>query len=142
MSSTHVLKDLRSPRDFFTMWHSDENRDHPEAILVHQSLAYLYLGGEPQVEFVEKTDAYRLTAELPELQQDDITVRVEGDRLYVIVEWPETADMSASSQAIRPYRTFARRFQLDEPVEAEDLSMAYRDGVLTVYVPKLVSSQA
>ncbi len=142
MTSVHAFKSLRSLSDSFTMWHSDGRGDHPEAILAHQSLACVYPHGEFQIEFVEKTDAYELIAELPGLQQDDITVRVDGDRLSILGEWPETTDIIGSSQLIRPYRAFSRQFQLDEPVEADAISMIYTDEVLTVYVPKLGASQA
>ena len=137
MRSSFASKGMRSPSDFLDLWHVDDNADGLESPLAHHSLAYVYPGGEIQVEFVEKTDAYWLRAELPGLQQDDITVRVDGDRLSLHAEWAESAGMGASSPLHRPYRAFARQFKLEEPVEANDWSMTYTDEVLRVRVPKL-----
>ena len=142
MTYPYTSTGMRSLSDVFTMGYADDIGDHLEAVLAHQSLVYVYPDGELQVEFVEKPDAYWLMTELPGLQQDDITVRVDGDRLSVLVEWPETTDVSGSTPLIRPYRAFARQLQLDEPVDADAISMTYTEGVLAVCVPKRVSSQA
>ncbi len=142
MTDACAPKGMRFLSDFFTMGHADDKGDHLKAVLAHQSLVYVYPGGELQVEFVEQTDAYWLIAELPGLQQDDITVRVDGNRLSVLVEWPETTDVSGSPQINRPHRAFSCQFQLDELVDADSISMTYTDGVLSVCVPKLAASQA
>ena len=91
---------------------------------------------------IEQTDAYWLIADLPGLQQDDITVRVDGNRLSILVEWPETTDISGSSQLVRPHRAFSGQFQLDELVDADAISMTYTEGVLSVCAPKLAAAQA
>ena len=136
MTRAYALKGMRSLGDFHRMGYPNDSMNSHESVLAHQTVSHIYPEGELQVEFVEKTDAYWLIAELPDIQQDDMTVGVAGDTLSILGEWPEETAASGSTQLIRPYRAFARQFRLDEPVEAEALSMTYSDGVLAVSVPK------
>lgn len=142
MTSVHALENIHSLSDGFTTWYADDERAYPETILAHQSLAYVYPDGEVQVEFVEQANAYWLVAKLPGLQQDDMTIRVDDNQLSIFGEWPDITDVSDSPRLVRPHRTFARQFQLDEPVDADAISTTYQDEVLSVYVPKLAVSQA
>lgn len=142
MTQTYALKGMRSLGDFRTMWNQGNNPGRDDSILAHQTMAHIYPEGDFQVEFVEKTDAYWLIAELPNIQQDDVTMQVNGDVLAIVGEWPEEATNRDSAQLIRPYRMFARQFRLEEPVEVEAISTTYTDGVLAVCVPKLAPSQA
>jgi HSP20 family molecular chaperone IbpA len=141
MTQGYALKGMRSTNDFDTMWHN-QGGDNQGAILAHQTVAHIYPEGELQVEFVEKINAYWLIAELPDIQQDDITICVDGDVLSILGEWPEEVAMRGSAKLIRPYRSFARQFRLDEPVDAEAITMTYTDGVLAVCVPKFAQPQA
>ncbi|WP_179131615.1 Hsp20/alpha crystallin family protein [Candidatus Entotheonella palauensis] len=140
MTYAYALKGMRSLGDFHCMWYPNDSMNPHESVLAHQTVSHIYPEGELQVEFVEKTDAYWLIAELPDIQQDDITVGVEGDTLSLLGEWPEEAAANGSAQLVRPYRAFARKFQLDEPVEADAISMTYSEGILAVCVPKQVPS--
>jgi HSP20 family molecular chaperone IbpA len=142
MTQTYALKGMLSTGDFHTMWHHHNSMEQDESILVHQSVSHIYPEGELQVEFVEKIDAYWLIAELPDIRQDDITIQVNGDVLSILGEWPEEAVACSSVPCIRPYRSFARQFRLDEPVDDGAISMTYTDGVLAVCVPKLAPLQA
>ena len=142
MIQANVLKGMRSTGDFLTMWYDAENMDQQGAVLAHQTVSHIYPEGELQVEFVEKTDAYWLIAELPDIQRDDITIRVEGDMLSIHGEWPEATSDSGSVQVDRPRQAFARQFKLEEPVEADHISVTYADGELAVCVPKMVSATA
>lgn len=142
MTQRYALKGMRSAGDFDTMWHSNDSLDNHEAILAHQTVAHIYPESELQIEFVEKIDAYWLMAEMPDIQQDDITIRIDGQNLSILGEWPETASTCGTGKPVRPYRAFARQFNLDEPVDADAITMTYTDGVLAVCIPKLTSSQA
>jgi HSP20 family protein len=142
MIQAQALKGLRSLGDFRTMWNQGNSPDRDDSILAHQTIAHIYPEGELQVEFVEKADAYWLIAELPNIQQDDVTIQVNGEVLSIVGEWPEEATARDSAQLVRPYRMFARQFRLEEPVEAETISTTYTDGLLAVCVPKLAQAQA
>ena len=141
MTQTYGVQGMRSMSDFDTMWKQSDGMDQNDAILARRPMAHLYPEGELQVELVEKTDAYWLIAELPGMQQDDITIQVDGEILSIIGEWAQEATIGDSAQRMRPCRGFARRFRLDKPVETDTLSMTYADGVLTVCVPKLAPVQ-
>jgi HSP20 family protein len=139
MTQAYALKGMRSLGDFRTRY---DSADCDDSILAHQTMAHIYPEGELQVEFIERTDAYWLIAELPNIQQDDVTIQVSGEVLSIVGEWPEEATACDSAQLVRPYRKFARQFRLAEPVEVEAISTTYTDGVLSVCVPKLARAKA
>ena len=141
MTQAYALRGMRSLGDFRTMWNQGNSAGCDASILAHQTMAHIYPEGELQVELIEKTDAYWLIAELPNIQQDDVTMQVSGAVLSIVGEWPEEATAHDSAQLVRPYRMFARQFRLEEPVAAETLSTTYTDGLLAVCVPKLAPSQ-
>ena len=136
MTQAYALNGMRSISDFEAMRQDGENG----AILTHQSVSHVYPAGELQMEFVEKTEAYWLIVELPDIQQDDITIRVDGNVLTILGEWPE--DASGSAQLVRPQRAFARQFKLEAPVQADAIMMTYSDGELIVCAPKLEAAPA
>ena len=136
MTQAYALNGMRSMGDFEAMWREEEKG----AILTHQSVSHTYPAGELQMEFVEKTEAYWLIIEMPEIQQDDITIRVDGDVLTIHGEWPETD--SGATQLARPQRAFARQFKLQAPVQADAITMTYTDGELIVCAPKLEAAPA
>jgi HSP20 family protein len=142
MTQAYALKGMRSLGDFRTMWNQGNSVGRDDSILAHQTMAHIYPEGELQVELIEKMDAYWFIADLPNIQQDDVTIQVSGEVLSIVGEWPEEATARDAAPLVRPYRMFARQFRLEEPVEAETISTTYTDGLLAVCVPKLAPSQA
>jgi len=130
---------MRSTGDFDAMWHEMAQTDKRVWTTAHVSLPDLYATWEPCIEFSERDDAYRLRAELPGMQRDDITVECRDGMLTVR---GEQTIASASDRAVprikHGYRAFARCFVLSEPVEEHAMAITYTQGVLTVHLPKVV----
>jgi HSP20 family protein len=97
-------------------------------------------GAWPQIEVEETDREYRVTAELPGLQEKDVELLVWDDVLTIRGEKrAETAD-PARAFSERVYGRFERRIGLEGADEA-GTKAAFRNGVLTVTVPKSAQSR-
>jgi HSP20 family protein len=92
----------------------------------------------PPVDIQETEDAYRLTAELPGLTKDDINITLENNVLRLTGERKLEKDVKKESyqRVERTYGTFARSFSLPHQVDGDKVEAAFKDGVLTITVPK------
>ena len=90
-----------------------------------------------RVDVKEQADAYTLEAELPGVKQDQISLTVDNDVLTIAadmnVEKKEEKESYLYSE--RRYGHMSRSFNL-EGIHQEDISAEYKDGVLTVRLPK------
>jgi len=96
----------------------------------------------PNVDIFDTPDEVLLVADLPGADAQGIDVSMESGVLTVQADVPaRTAGASARSIA-QEYGVggFHRRFRLDESIESSAISAEYRDGTLTVHLPK--SAQA
>lgn len=86
----------------------------------------------------EEDDRYILEADLPGCSRQDVDVVVENDCLTITAHRHETRESSRDSGYLRRERawgSFSRSFDLSR-VEAEQITAAYNDGVLTLTLPK------
>ena len=93
----------------------------------------------PAVDIYENADRdVVVKAELPEMKRDDIKVRVENDVLTIEGErkFETQVDEEKYHRIERGYGTFRRSFSLSANVDASKVSADYRDGVLTVTLPR------
>ena len=99
-------------------------------------------GGErawtPSVDVYETRDELVVKAELPGLSQKDIQLSITGDMLALRGErrWEEESNQPQYLRTERWYGKFERTLPLPFPVQADKVRAGYRDGVLTVTLPK------
>ncbi|OGW82422.1 MAG: hypothetical protein A2Z83_03720 [Omnitrophica bacterium GWA2_52_8] len=94
----------------------------------------------PNVDFQENEKSYVVRADLPGLDKDKINVTVRGNVLTlqgVRESGSETQDEDQGYYAQeRSYGSFARSIQLPGPVDETNIQADYKEGVLTVTLPK------
>ena len=97
----------------------------------------------PRVDVREETDGYHLEAELPGLTEQDFTVNVEGNLLTIASQREQESEREEHGYVIRERRAgaFKRSFALPQDVAADQISARYREGLLTVTVPKTAKAQ-
>jgi HSP20 family protein len=98
----------------------------------------------PTVE-VSETDAhFQITAELPQVTQEQVKVTVDHGLLTLSGErtTPVRDEKSTLISSERVYGKFRRAFRLPEKVDAEAVSAAYKDGLLTITLPKKPEAKA
>jgi HSP20 family protein len=78
-----------------------------------------------------------IKAELPGLKREDIDIRVENSTLTLRGERKHDADVKQENyhRVERAYGSFSRSFALPSTVNAEKVSAAFADGVLTITLP-------
>lgn len=96
----------------------------------------------PPVNIYETPDAYVLTAELPGLRSDEIDVSVEANRVTLCgerkIEYPAEA---GRHRLERQAGFFRRAVELPVEVDADKAEAGYRNGVLTLRIPKAPQHQ-
>jgi HSP20 family protein len=94
-------------------------------------------GWSPAVDVYETPERFVVSAELPGLSRDDITIEVQQDVLVLRGARPHVERTDARFHRIeRGHGAFSRAFRLSAPVDVEAIAADFRDGVLTVLVPK------
>jgi HSP20 family protein len=86
---------------------------------------------------IEETDTeVRVTAELPGLEERDFEVHVTDDALVLKGEKREEHEDPARGWRERSYGRFERSIPLPYEVDADRASAQFKNGVLTVRLPK------
>jgi HSP20 family protein len=94
----------------------------------------------PAVDMYETKDELVVTAELPGLNEKDIHLSINVDMLSVRGErhWnQETKQQDTYYRTERWFGKFERTLPLPMPVQSDKVKASYRDGVLTVKLPKV-----
>ncbi len=87
----------------------------------------------------EDEDAFELTALVPGLKADDLTIQVIEDVLRIEGEY--RSDEGEYLLQELPTGTFRRTLRLPAPVDAEKVEATIKDGVLTLRLPKAESAR-
>ena len=92
----------------------------------------------PPVDIYENGDNLVLKAELPGINPDDVEIRVEDNTLYLKGERKFEKEVKEQNyhRVERSYGTFTRTFSLPNSVDADKVAANYKDGVLTLTMPK------
>ena len=92
----------------------------------------------PQLDVVENDDEYRVTAELPGLDREDFEVVLEDNVLTLKGEKKSHhEEEGAKYRRAESHRgEFVRRLKFSAPIDGENVKAAYKNGVLTVTIPK------
>ena len=94
-----------------------------------------------RTDVVDTGDAYKLDAELPGFNKDDIKIDVENDVLTISAERKLENDENKHNFVKRErfYGSYSRSFDVSG-IEVDRIEAAYNDGVLTLTMPKKVET--
>lgn len=92
----------------------------------------------PVVDIYETDKEIVMKAELPEMEQKDIEIKVEDNILAISGERKMEKEVKEESyhRIERSYGCFHRSFTLPHTVDREKIKAGYKDGVLKVVLPK------
>jgi HSP20 family protein len=93
----------------------------------------------PRVDIVEVNGTYELTADLPGLKKDDIKIEIHDNVLTLRGEKKLEEEKKNKNYRLceRSFGEFARTFTLPENVNKDGIEAEFRDGVLTIAIPKV-----
>ena len=97
----------------------------------------------PAVDIYETENELVVKADLPDLQDKDIDVRVVNNTLTIRGERKFEKDVKEDNylRIKRAYGSFTRSFSLPNTVNAENIRAEYRNGVLTLHMAKREESK-
>jgi HSP20 family protein len=93
----------------------------------------------PQVNVAETADEVVLTAELPGMSREQVTIELEQNVLTIAGEKVEERTEGEEQRYHlweRTYGSFHRSFSLPRPVNGEDATARFENGVLEIRLPK------
>ena len=97
----------------------------------------------PAVDVYETEDELVIKADLPDVSEKDLDVRVENNMLTIHGErkFEEKVKEENYLRTERAYGSFSRSFSLPNSVNTEGVKAEYKDGVLTITLPKRAESK-
>ncbi len=97
----------------------------------------------PPVEIREREDAYTVEVELPGLTKDDVKITMENDILTIRGEKNQESEEKRGNypRSERVYGSFLRSFTLPSSVKNDKIEAQYKNGILTVTLPKVEESK-
>lgn len=91
----------------------------------------------PAVDVTENANGITLVADLPGVPKDRLEIKVDADTLIVEAEiaLPTPEQMSAQHAEVQVTR-YRRLFALSKELDADKIDAEFKDGVLTLHIPK------
>ena len=92
----------------------------------------------PSVDITESDDAYTIKAEIPEVKKDDVKVTMEDGRLTIQGERKQEKEEKGKRfhRIERAYGSFMRSFDVPDNVEEGRVKADFKEGMLTLTLPK------
>ena len=100
----------------------------------------------PAIDLIEKKDAYIVRAELPGVERSNIDISFE--KSILTISGQKSAMLEAKDEEFRVFAaerasgSFSRSLRMPDHIDGEKISAEYKDGLLTVTVPKAEVAQA
>ena len=97
----------------------------------------------PAIEVVQNKDNYKVKVQLPGINKDNIDVEMDNDFMTITAETHEEKEENQEDEHNARYHTcefrygkYQRTISFDQPIKSEEADAYYKDGVLTVIIPK------
>lgn len=97
----------------------------------------------PAIDVAESATGYKVTAELPGLDEKNIELKLFDGTLTIQGEKKEEKEEKKKDYYLseRHYGSFRRSFSIPEGVDAERIEATFKNGVLTVTLPKTAEAR-
>ena len=92
----------------------------------------------PRVDIAETDEAFSVKAELPDINKDDVTVTIDNGVLTIKGERKQEKEEKGKKfhRIERHYGSFYRSFTLPANVDESAVKATFKDGMLTLSIPK------
>ena len=98
----------------------------------------------PAVDIVEDEKEFVVKAELPDVKKEDVRITVEHNSLIIRGERKAEKEEKGKKyhRIERVYGSFERDFALPEGIEASKIRSDFKEGLLTIHMPKSPEAKA
>jgi HSP20 family protein len=95
-------------------------------------------GWAPRLDVAENKDSVTVKAELPGVEAKDLDISVSGDVLTIKGEKRQEREEKDEHRHLveRSYGAFSRMVRLPAPVASDKVKATFKNGVLTIVLPK------
>jgi HSP20 family protein len=102
-----------------------------------------FFGWAPALDLYEDKDNLVVKAELPGMKKEDIEISLHQGSLIISGERKEETKegQGENSRSERFFGRFQRSLELPKPVDPNKVTASYKDGLLTVTLPKTEESK-
>jgi HSP20 family protein len=99
---------------------------------------YTFSSWTPAVDIAEHDDEYLVKVELPGVNKDEVKLTLENNILTIRGEKKQEKETKKENyhRVERNYGAFQRSFTLPAAVKSDKIDASYKDGILTVSLPK------
>ncbi|WP_288120466.1 Hsp20/alpha crystallin family protein [Thiomonas sp.] len=97
----------------------------------------------PQVDIAETPKEFTIKAEIPEVKKEDVKVSIDSGVVTIQGERKQEKEEKDKKfhRIERFYGSFSRSFSLPENIDANAAQATFKDGVLTLQIPKTAAAQ-
>lgn len=97
------------------------------------------------IDLADHGDEFSLTADVPGFEKDDIDLRLSDNTVHITAEHEEEHEAEEAEEfylkSERARRSLSRSVRLPDPIDEDAVEATYRNGVLTVTLPKAEPSE-
>lgn len=97
----------------------------------------------PAVEVLQCKDNYKVKVQLPGVKKDNIEVELDNDFMTISAQTHEEKEEEHENENNLRYHTsefrygkYQRTISFDQPIKSEEAKAEYKDGILTITIPK------
>jgi HSP20 family protein len=135
-----ILED-RSPRDLFSRFFDDDTWLEPfGSFRIPRLLRRIDYRLFPRVDVSETDKEVKVVADVPGVDPENINIDVRDNRITISGRTEREMETDKSAKPYRyerSYGEFRREFVLPSYVKEDQVKATYKDGVLTVTLPKV-----
>lgn len=138
---------LKEPELFFDSIHNELNNFLRDTVLYpafsHQLSMKKVSTWRPAVEIKQTDKEYKIKVQLPGVKKDDIDIELDNDFMTITAEIEEEQEEKEEKEKNLKYHTcefrygkYKRTISFDQPIRAEEAEANYKNGILTITLPK------
>ncbi|NNF32461.1 MAG: Hsp20/alpha crystallin family protein [Saprospiraceae bacterium] len=128
-----VAKRRPARRHHFPLWgnilHDVVNAPVKETVKENKRYTY------PAVNVKEYDNQFIVDVAVPGYDKNDIHINLDQDHLIISSERKGEKDLNFKIREFN-YGTFNRKFRLPEDVDVENITASFKDGILSIHIPK------
>lgn len=138
---------IREPELYFDSIHQELNNFLRDTFLINAFANPLNIKKtsvwRPAIEVKQNDENYKVKVQLPGIKKDNIHIELDNDFMTITAETHEEKEEKKEKAQNERYHTsefrygkYVRTISFDQPVKIDDAKAKYKDGILTITVPK------